>query len=84
MEILGYIFGILLIVFGLFFWGVVLYRTLHSDGDAPLIKTEIETPEKITFTIHIERESEESDGVTERDSISRGDTEEHTEGTGED
>lgn len=62
MEILGYIFGFLLIVFGLFFWGVVLYRTLHSDGDAPLIKTEIEIPEKITFTIHIEKESEESEG----------------------
>ena len=85
MEILGYIFGILLIVFGLFFWGVVLYRTFHSDGDAPLIKTEIEIPEKITFTIHIEKESEESEGAHgQADSASRGDAEEHTEGEGVD
>lgn len=85
MEILGYIFGFLLIVFGLFFWGVVLYRTLHSDGDAPLIKTEIEIPEKITITIHIEKESEESEGAHEQaDDTSRGDAEEHAQGAGED
>lgn len=31
MEILGHILGILLVLFGLFIWGLVLYRTLHND-----------------------------------------------------